>query len=88
MSRVSLTLLGGFEARSGSRVLSLPRLRSSLGLRAYEVQCHRQLGQLSARAGESEGARRHLATALSLYREMGMIRWIEPTTALLERLDQ
>ena len=56
----------------------------SLGLRACEVQCHRQLGELLIRAGESGRARQHLAAALALCREMGMTRWIEPTAAQLE----
>lgn len=60
----------------------------SIGLRAHEVQCHRRLGELLVRAGDVVRARQHLATALSLYRAMGMARWIEPTAALLQRVTQ
>lgn len=40
----------------------------SLGLRASEALCHRQLGELLVRAGDRARARRHLATAVSLCR--------------------
>jgi hypothetical protein len=32
-------------------------------------------------------ARQHLTTALALYRDMGMQRWVDPTAARLKRLD-
>jgi hypothetical protein len=60
----------------------------SLGRRAHEVQCHRQLGELLVRAGDGARARQHLAAALSLYRAMGMTRWIEPTATLLQRVTE
>jgi hypothetical protein len=58
-----------------------------LGLRAFEVHCHRQLGELLAATGQRRPARAHLVEALALYRDMGMHRWIEGTAALLTRIE-
>jgi hypothetical protein len=43
---------------------------------AYSVG-HLGLGKLYRRAGKREQAQEHLATAMTLYREMGMTYWLE-----------
>lgn len=58
----------------------------TLGLRAYQVHCHRQLGTLLAAAGEKRAARQQLASALTLYRDLGMARWTTSTRDIMERL--
>jgi tetratricopeptide (TPR) repeat protein len=63
------------------------RIALELGLRAYEVHCHRQLGTVLAAAGETSAARQHLVTAVALYDEMSMARWIPSTRDVIERLD-
>jgi tetratricopeptide (TPR) repeat protein len=62
------------------------QIARKLGLRAYQVHCHRQLGTLLAAAGETSAACQHLGTALALYDEMGMTRWIPGTRDMMERL--
>jgi DNA-binding SARP family transcriptional activator len=61
-------------------------IAGALGLRAYEAQCHRGLGELLAAAGEHPAARHELTTALALYRDMGMPLWRERTAALLAQV--
>ncbi|MGH7388154.1 MAG: ATP-binding protein [Candidatus Rokuibacteriota bacterium] len=56
----------------------------ALGLRPYEALAHQALGQLLSRLGEADAAREHLATALRLYQDMGMSRWVEPTRAAID----
>jgi tetratricopeptide (TPR) repeat protein len=58
-----------------------------LGLSAYEVHCHRLLGELLADAGRHGQARQHLVAALALYRDLGIARWTATTEAALRRLD-
>lgn len=62
-------------------------IASRLGLRAFQVHCHRQLGELLTGTGQSRAAREHLVEALTLYREMGMQRWVDDTAALVARLE-
>jgi tetratricopeptide (TPR) repeat protein len=72
-------------ARShGEAALAIAR---RLGLRAFQVHCHRQLGELLAAAGQRRPAREHLVEALALYRDMGMRRWVSGTAALLARVE-
>jgi len=42
--------------------------------------CHLGLGKLYARTGEREQARKYLATATTMYRDLGMTYWLEQTT--------
>ena len=48
-----------------------------LGMRPLAAHCHFGLGTLYRRTGKREQAREHLATATTLYREMGMTFWLE-----------
>ena len=62
-------------------------IATALGLRAYEAHGHRQLGELLAAGADRKKARHHLTTALALYRDMGMQRWVGPADARLNSLD-
>jgi class 3 adenylate cyclase/tetratricopeptide (TPR) repeat protein len=50
---------------------------SELGMRPLVAHCHLGLGKLSRRTGQREQAQEHLATATTMYREMGMTYWLE-----------
>jgi hypothetical protein len=53
-------------------------------MRPLVAHCHRGLGELYRRADKREEARAHLATASTMYREMGMSVWLEKAEAALE----
>jgi DNA-binding NtrC family response regulator/tetratricopeptide (TPR) repeat protein len=59
-------------------------LASELGMRPLVAHCHLGLGRLTGRTGECEKARRHLTTAATLYRDMGMDFWLRQAEAVLE----
>ena len=46
-------------------------------MRPEIAHCHLGLGKLYRRTGQREEAREHLATATTMYREMGMTYWLE-----------
>jgi tetratricopeptide (TPR) repeat protein len=46
---------------------------AELGMRPLVAHCHLGLGKLYRRTGKREQAQEHLATATTMYREMGMI---------------
>jgi tetratricopeptide (TPR) repeat protein len=52
-------------------------LAASLEMRPLVAHCHADLARLYRSAGKPDQAGQHLATALAMYREMGMDRWIE-----------
>ena len=92
----TIALLVLAEALEGeNRSLELARsycegalaIATALGLRAYEAHGHRQLGELLAAGADRKKARHHLTTALALYRDMGMQRWVGPAGARLNSLD-
>jgi len=41
------------------------------------AHCHLGLGRLYRRTGKRQEAQEHLATATTMYREMGMTYWLE-----------
>jgi hypothetical protein len=45
------------------------------------AHCHLGLGKLHRRTDRREQAREHLATATTMYREMGMTYWLEKAGA-------
>jgi len=51
-------------------------LADELGMRPLIAHCHFGLAKLHAKSGEREEAREHLATAATMYREMGMQFWL------------
>ena len=52
-------------------------LADELGMRPIVAHCHHGLGKLYRRVGKGEEGREHLATAVTMYREMGMRFWVE-----------
>jgi hypothetical protein len=52
-------------------------LAAELAMRPLVAHCHAALGRLDRRAGNVSGAEEHLRAAASMYREMGMSRWME-----------
>jgi hypothetical protein len=47
------------------------------GMRPQVAHCHLGLGKLHRRRGDRQQAEEHLATAMAMYREMGMAYWLE-----------
>jgi tetratricopeptide repeat protein len=54
---------------------------AELGMRPLVAHCHLGLGKLYHRTDKREQAREHLATATTMYREMGMTYWLEKAEA-------
>jgi hypothetical protein len=55
---------------------------SALGMRPLVAHCHLGLGKLHQSAGKEHEAKGHLATAATIYREMGMAFWLAKATGL------
>src|SRR5947207_2158801 len=53
------------------------KLGSELGMRPLMAPCHAGLAKLHRRAGKTQRAQDHFATARTMYREMEMIYWLE-----------
>jgi class 3 adenylate cyclase/tetratricopeptide (TPR) repeat protein len=58
-------------------------LAGEVGLRPLVAHCHLGLGKLSRRTGNRQQAQEHLATATTMYREMGMRSWREQAEAAI-----
>jgi uncharacterized protein HemY len=56
-------------------------LASQLSMRPLVAHCHLGLGKLYRRTDKREQAQDHLATATTMYREMGMTYWLEKAEA-------
>ena len=61
-------------------------LAEVLRQRPLVAHCYLGLGKLYRRIGKREQAREHLATATTMYREMGMGFWTPPVDVELEEL--
>jgi class 3 adenylate cyclase/tetratricopeptide (TPR) repeat protein len=61
-------------------------LAEELGMRPLAAHCHLGLGRLYRRTDKREQAHEHLATATTMYREMGMTYWLEKAEAELGTL--
>ena len=67
-----------FDAeRAEAHYLQALTLAESRGMRPLVAHCHLGLGKLYRRTGKRERANEHLATATTMYREMGMTYWLE-----------
>jgi class 3 adenylate cyclase/tetratricopeptide (TPR) repeat protein len=85
----SLWLLGEIAARESSKdgAIAANVLRQALiladecGMRPLVAHCHLGLGGLSRRTGKRQEAQDHLATATTMYCEMGMAYWLEKAEA-------
>jgi tetratricopeptide (TPR) repeat protein len=64
-------------AAAQERYREAKALAGALEMRPLVAHCHLGLGRLSIRTGDREEARRHLAVATSMYREMDMRFWLE-----------
>ena len=58
-------------------------LATDLGMRPLVAHCHLGLGKLYQRTGKRQEAQEHLATAVTMYREMDMRFWLEQAEAEL-----
>ena len=50
-------------------------------MRPLVAHCHLGLGKLYGRTDKREEAQEHLATATTMYREMGMAYWLKKAEA-------
>jgi class 3 adenylate cyclase len=69
----------GGDAQKDAAVIAFGEamaITEALGMRPLHAHCCLGLGRVYRRAGEPEAARPYLATALRLYREMGMSHWL------------
>jgi hypothetical protein len=55
-------------------------------MRPLAAHCHLGLGKVFLRTGASEQAQKHIATATTIYRNLGMTHWLEQPEAELHRL--
>jgi tetratricopeptide (TPR) repeat protein len=80
---LALRLLGEITAHrdspahAGRHYTDALALAEELGMRPLIAHCQAGLGRLFEDAGKREEAREHLATATTMYREMGMMHWLE-----------
>jgi class 3 adenylate cyclase/tetratricopeptide (TPR) repeat protein len=56
-------------------------LGQRLGMRPLVAHCHHGLARLARRTGEQANAEKHLAAAMTMYREMGMHFWLDKAQA-------
>jgi tetratricopeptide (TPR) repeat protein len=63
-------------------------LATDLGMRPLRAHCHLGLGKLYLRTGKREEAQEHLATATTMYREMGMTYWLEKAEAEMAEFER
>jgi class 3 adenylate cyclase/DNA-binding SARP family transcriptional activator len=61
-------------------------LAEGLGMRPLVAHCHLGLGKVCLRTGKPVQARDHLATATTMYRDMGMTYWLEQAEAEMRQL--
>jgi len=57
-----------------------------IGMRPLAAHCHLGLGKLYRRTDKRERAQEHLATATTMYRDMGMTYWLEKAEAEMREL--
>ena len=57
-----------------------------IGMRPLVAHCHLGLGKLYRRTGKQQDAQRHLTTATTMYREMGMTYWLDKAEAEIRDL--
>ena len=71
---------------AGDRYGDALELALELGMRPLVAHCHLGLGKLYRRTDKREQAQECLATATTMYREMGMTYWLEQAEAETRRL--
>jgi len=76
-----------FDAESGeAHYLQALTLAEPRGMRPLVAHCHLGLGKLHRRTGKRDQARKHLTTAMAMYREMDMRFWLEQAVAEMKEL--
>ena len=73
-------------AAAEERYREAKALAGALEMRPLVAHCHLGLGRLSSRTGDREEARRHLAVATTMYREMAMRFWLEQAEGEVRKL--
>jgi class 3 adenylate cyclase/tetratricopeptide (TPR) repeat protein len=74
------------DGRAELRYRQAMTVAEQLGMRPLVAHCHLGLGQLFGKTDKREQAREHLATATTMYREMGMTYWPEKADAQIREL--
>ena len=69
------------EPTAEEHYLHAMALARELEMRPLIAHCHLSLGKLCHRTDKREEAQEHLATATTMYREMGMTYWLEKAEA-------
>jgi len=72
------------EAESAAR-RSL-ELAEERGMQPDVAHCHLVLARLQGQQGDSDAAREHMATAITMYRDLGMTEWLDRATKIAERV--
>jgi hypothetical protein len=73
-----------FDAQGGeAHYRQAMALAEPRGMRPLVAHCHLGLGKLYRRTEDGAKAEEHLATAATMYREMGMTFWLEKADAEL-----
>jgi tetratricopeptide (TPR) repeat protein len=88
----AMRLLGAIDADHGSEHAreSEAWFRAALavaadcGMRPLVAHCHLGLGKLYRRTGDQAKCEEHLAAAATMYREMGMLFWLEQAAEMKE----
>jgi hypothetical protein len=62
-----------------------PKISGASSSHSFVAHCHLGLGKLYHGTDKREQAREHLATATTMYREMGMTYWLEKAEAELRQ---
>jgi hypothetical protein len=70
-----------FDNYDGASLLAV-----ELGMRPLVAHCHLGLGRLYRRTDKGEQAQEHLATATTMYREMGMAYWLQKVEAEMRKV--
>jgi class 3 adenylate cyclase/tetratricopeptide (TPR) repeat protein len=71
------------QERAEARYRQALILATELGMRPLVAHCYLGLGKLYRSTGNQQDAQEHLATATTMYRDMGMTFWLEKAEAEL-----
>jgi hypothetical protein len=90
LGRLHGVVVGGLDVTgledSAAAFRTVPSLAEPRGMRPLVAHCHLGLGKLCRRTDKREQAQEHLATATTMYREMGMTYWLEKAEAEMAEL--
>jgi tetratricopeptide (TPR) repeat protein len=75
-----------YVERAQARYQQALALAEELGMRPLVAHCHLGLGTLYAKTDRPDQARAELATAIDLYRAMGMTFWLPQAEAALAHI--